>query len=96
MTIVDGKIGHEEYKYLVKTTSEWCCIYTNVELHYNEEKADKGDIDESDIIDDRYFSAARCYIPFNLVYDRGSSRRFWGMAAWKQYWVCKDRQGSSL
>ena len=45
-------------------------IYTGAKLHYNEEKANKGDIGESNIIDDRYFSAARCFIRNHLVYDR--------------------------
>lgn len=51
-----------------------CYIYTGSELHYNEGKANKGDIHESNIIDDRYFSAAHCFIHNNLGCDRRPCR----------------------
>lgn len=71
-------------------------IYTSLALHYNEEKASEGDIDESNIIDGRYFPAARPFIRHHLVFDRRPCGRCRGMAAGQRHRICGDRQGSSV
>src|SRR5699024_2006767 len=71
-------------------------IYTSLWFDYNEEKASEGDIDESNIIDGRYFPAARPFIRHHLVYDRRPCGRFRSIAAGKRHRICGDKQGSNV